>query len=136
MKTLTNIVLPGEPSYGYLVDPSYYTTQAERDFFKNEAMPSKEELLHMAEVAWRKPVKDINKLRDKVAQVDYTLASHWEYRDAYEQNGAIVYLDTEKRLPMGIWVCAWKQLVLPNSNRWEEAKFVYRGTEVVTAALM
>jgi hypothetical protein len=122
MKTLTNIVLPGDPSYGYLVDPSYYNTQTERDFFKNEVMPTEEDLLNMAKVAWGKPVNDIKKLRDKVVQVDYTLASHWEYRDAYEQNGAILYLDAEKRMPMGIWVCAWKKLILPNSSSWEQVR--------------
>lgn len=162
VKTLSSIVLPGDPSYGYLVNPEYYANDAEREFFKTEPMPTEEDLLRMASVAWGKPVKDIKKLRDKVVQVDYSLTSHWEYRDSFEQNGAILYLDAEKRKPMGIWACCRKRLVLPNAGyvlyvlllsvslvlscylfpfmlhrmAWEHAKFIYRGTEVVTAALM
>jgi hypothetical protein len=137
MKTLSSIVLPGDPTYGYLIPPESYATPAEREFFHNKAMPTENDLKRMAEVAWGHPVDDLETLRDKVVQVDYSLAAHWEYRKAFEDNGAILYLDAEKRTVMGIWLWCRKRLVLPNAGMlWEHAKFIYRSSEIVVAALM
>jgi hypothetical protein len=137
VKSLTRVKLPGDASYGYLVSPKYYATPAEQEFFRNKAMPTKQDLLRLATVAWGQPVEDLDLLRDKVVQIDYTIASHWQYRDAFEQNGAILYLDAEKRTPMGIWLSCREELVLPNGGQlWEHAKFIYRSTEIVVAAMM
>lgn len=137
IKSLTRIVLPGDPSYGYLVPPDYYKTPAAQDFFRNKAMPTEKDLLRMATVAWGHPVEDVESLRDKVVQIDYTIASHWEYREAFEANGATLYLDAESRTPMGIWLSCRELLVLPNGGMfWEHAKFIYRSSEVVVAAMM
>lgn len=136
VKTLRRIVLPGDPSYGYMVSPEYYATAAEREFFRNKAMPTERHLLHMASSAWGKPVDNIETLRNKVLQVDYSHSSHWEYRDAFEHNAAILYLDAENRSPMGIWVACRKKLVLPDGGmEWEHAKFMYRSAEIITAAM-
>jgi hypothetical protein len=137
VKTLTAVVLPQDPSYGYLLDPEYYDTAAEKEFFKNKAMPTELELLGMVTLAWGKAVDDISLLRDRVVQVDYTLASHWKYRDAFEQNGSILYLDAESRKPIGIWLSYQENLILPNSGGiWEHAKYIHRSTEISVAAMM
>lgn len=137
VKSLTRVVLPGDSSYGYLVAPDYYKTPAEREFFRNKAMPKKEMLLSMASVAWGHEVTDLEELRDHVVQIDYTIASHWQYRDTFEDNGAILYLDAETREVMGIWISCREKLVLPNAGMsWELAKFIYRSSEVVVAAMM
>ena len=137
VKSLTRVKLPGDASYGYLVPPSYYVTSAEKELFRNKAMPTKQDLLRMATMAWGHPVQDLESVRDKVVQIDYTIASHWQYREAFEQNGAILYLDAASRTPMGIWLSCREQLVLPTCGQlWEHAKFIYRSTEVVVAAMM
>ena len=66
-------------------------------------MPAEEDFLRMASVAWGQEVTDINMLRDRVVQIDYTIATHWQYREMYESNGSILYLDAETRKAIGIW---------------------------------
>lgn len=137
VKSMTRIVLPSDPSYGYLTNPDYYSTLAEREFFKNKAMPSEKDLLRMVLQAWGYEVTDIETLRDKVVQIDYTIASHWEYRETFEVSGAILYLNAETRTVIGIWLCCREELVLPNAGMpWEHAKFIYRSSEVITASMM
>lgn len=131
------VVLPGDPSYGYLLDPAYYITEAEQEFFQNEAMPSEEDFLRMATVAWGHEVTDIESLRDRVVQIDYTIATHFQTREMYETNGSILYLDADTRKPIGIWLPCREKVVLPNAaESWEEAKFIHRSTEVVVAAIL
>jgi len=136
VKTLRRIVLPGDASFGFLVSPEYYATPSEREFFRNKAMPTEQDLLRMASVSLEGPIEDLESLRDKVVQIDYMISSHWEYRDAFEHNAAILYLDAENRKPMGIWVACQAKLVLPNEGMaWENAKFIYRHGEIITAAM-
>jgi hypothetical protein len=138
MRRMTQIKLPGDPGYGFFhpVTPDYYESEEHKEFFRNKVMPSSDEITRMGNAFYGEAVS-LSSFRDRVVEVDYMIATHWEHRDMFEEQGAILYLDAETRRPMGIWISFQKQIVLPTDGRhWEYAKFHYRATELTVNALL
>ena len=138
MKRITQVKLPGDKDYEFLhpASPDFYETEEHREFFRNKVMPDEKEFLRMGRVFWGKEV-DLEYFRKRVVEIDYTVATHWQHRELFEDQGAILYLEAKSKKPMGIWVSALEQIVLPSAGRpWEYAKFHYRTTELTVMALM
>ena len=153
-KRMARIQLPGDEKYGFLLDSSYYETQAERDTFDlTSSMPKEYHFEQMAKHFWGGKDVPLKKLRKKlyrrVVQVDYMEISLIDTRESFERNGSILYLDVVTRKPMGIWLANTKQLVLPSQDPsfceknpgsshecpWEHAKFIHRCTELTLIAM-
>ena len=137
MKRMTRIKLPGDADFGYLhpATQDYYETLEHNDFFSNHSMPDISEFLRMGNVFWGTHVP-LEEFRNKVVEINYNVATHWDHRAMFEEQGAILYLEAASRKPMGIWVAAMDAIVLPTAGRlWDYAKFHYRTTELTVMAL-
>jgi len=152
-KRMARIQLPGDSQYGFLLDSSFYKTQAERDAFDlTSSMPKEHHFQQMAKYFWGKDVpfeKLRKKLNRNVVQVDYMEISFVDTRESFERNGSILYLDVVTRKPMGIWLANTKEMILPSRDLsfcekkpgtshdcpWEHAKFIHRCTELTLIAM-
>jgi len=170
-KFLTSLKLPGDTNYHYLhpAHPDSFSTVDHENFYRYINKPKKEDFLRMARSFWPDEFGTsgscdatnsssgvdgscsenivqidiiLQQLRSRIVEIDLAFfASVPGRKNQFDSAGSILYLDTETRMPMGIFKTGKTQsgqdigtLFLPSEGRdWEHAKFIHR--TVVRAAL-
>lgn len=167
MKFMASLKLPGDKDYHYLhpARPDYYITSNHTNFYRYTNKPKKDDFLRMAKSFWpdefdtssscdatttyRSSIDGqcslrvetdniLLQLRSRIVEIDLAfIASLAGRKQQFYPAGAILYLDTDTRMPVGVFKTNRTEegqdvgtLYLPKDKRdWEHAKLTYRTAE-------
>lgn len=128
-RLLTPIRLPGideDHDFTYPHRSKHFLTDEHRARFRYTNKPSQKELLNMVKQMYPNKVKESSTMldwRDKILQVDFAALETLAPRESFYPFGAILYVDVNSKMPMGVWISGRRRLFLPNEGRdWEHAK--------------
>ena len=148
---MTAMKLPGDVDYPFSFpgDANYYITRNHTEFYRYDNKPTSEDLLKMIErfrsdkrrrnIIKKKGKRDpadvakaLQRVRNQIVEIDLTAFAFHQTRADFTRAGAILYLDTKTKLPIGIWKTNGidGRMYIPGGGlEWEHAKFVYRTVE-------
>ena len=148
---MTSMKLPGDVDYHFSFpgNANYYITRNHTEFYRYDHKPTSGDLLKMIERFWsgkrRRNIikkkgkmssadvaKALQRARNQIVEIDLTAFATHQTRANFTRAGAILYLDTKTKLPIGIWKTNGTdgRMYIPGGGlEWEHAKFVYRTVE-------
>ena len=145
---MTAMKVPGDIDYPFSFpgNANYYITRNHTEFYQYANKPTSEDLLKMIERFWSDkkrrnitkkkgnmpPTDALQRVRNQIVEIDLTAFATHQTRADFTRAGAILYLDTKTKLPIGIWKTNGTdgRMHIPGGGLgWEHAKFVYRTVE-------